>query len=730
MSSVGISDPLAPQIDELGCTPSTLWSVLQDALWTAEIAPERIAAFSQLAEPILADSAVYADTTECPSDTGAKRRAYDAICDRIETFADHHSIRIHKELVLTLQIGMPYHRKFLLGLGVLMDEIGGIKYFECRQLVPIPDGGWSSFKSDVARACGMEPGLLSGVASADRMVLEDLLARLPFDASSLVGTCLDPVRGHEFDEPEPEWCARAGAMTSFRDLATLGIVFLPAEGCKHYQVVDFLCALLRADVLAAIHGESFEGSPCLLSALCDAYVRQASHGGLRDSDRTRADTVACLKRSIGKMRNFMLSKTLDPIRPDLEKIVPAAIELSEDGAEIYGSLCSDTQKAGHLNRKEKTNKETLTLNERFESTRSRCEVVRQIGDRIRAIAEIALTTGEIQDCPVAVKTLDDLGRPTDHKQVEIFRVWPMTVACRTFGKEVKTYGANAPIAERYIVQHVGTEPFGLGEANETWAVTIGKARVYSMVGSQPVAVQEVRHETIRRFGLSGGKPSHAGLLKFNGTKSDLAGKAAARGVTFIAMEELEAAIRFAGLACEIAEQTRARYESMVQLLPKGFVRDDKGAALPRHSQKVKPKHVKGGNPASIPPLELNISEAAFMEFVSLAQLHKRASGVETLPTIRGPRWIGWKLRDAAYGFAWTGHIIDHLHMGFCLDLLQAGWRRLTVQDLRNCLSEEAFLDGESLFVTMQALGHSLEKDSEAYRSILGDWLPDKTEGDG
>lgn len=729
--SVGAVSPLdLPSCGTPDGPPHGLPRLLSNALSNAGFTQQQIDDFGKLAGPVLAAHAAQAPTPEGSSCQDSNRRAYDAVCDKVECFADHHSIRFHKELVLALGITMPYHPKFLAGLSRLLDELGELQCYECGQLVPIPDGQAEAFKADVAAALGRRPRLLSETAPADPVELDDLLASLPFDASALVGTCADPVRGHEFDAPEPDWCARAGALGTFRDLAVLGILILTAIGYKRGRILQFLRSVRRMDVLAAIHGDSFEGATCLLSALCDAYVLRATHGGRADTDRTRADTVACLKRCVGAMRDFILSKTLDPIRPDLERVVPIAIEMSEEGAEIFGRLCSDTQKSGHANRKKNTNAETPRLDERFEATRARCEVVRQIGERVRAIADIALQTEEVQPCPVAVKTLDDRGRPTDNRQVEMFRVWPMTVACRTFGKEVKIYGDDVPITDRYIVQHVSTEPFDHGEANETWAVTIGKARVHCQIGTQPVAVQERRHEVMVRFGLPGGRPSHGGLMKFSGTKADLANRAAVKGVDFVAVEELEAAIRFAGLACEISEQTRARYESMCQLLPKGFQRDDKGAAMPRHSQKVKPKHVKGGNPATIPPLELNISEACFAEFVSLAELHKRAGGYDALPTIAAPNWIGWKLRDAAYGFAWSGRPINLETMSKCLDLLQAGWRRLTIQDLRNCLSEEAGLDGESVFVTMQALCHALEKDSDAYRAILGDWSDDLPGEDG
>lgn len=649
----------------------------------------------------------------------ARHVFYNEICRHAETFANHAALKRHKQLARTFGISA-YHSKILVGIQQLLAPFGNPMIFEVKQLIDVPEGSWASFKLDMAAAMGAMPGLLDLGPPACDASLDDLLSDLPFDYRLLRNTCADPVKGHRFDDVEPGWCKTAATIQTFRDLAVVGMVVLATRGKKSERISSFLRALRRMDILAAIYHDAILGDEAPLSSLCRIYIAQPVHGGRVDNDTTRSDTVAGLKREIAVIRDFIDGRALEPIREELDLIVPYEIQLG-DSAKILSDLRTKAQVEGLKNRKSVTNSQNDTLNKRYRSMRARSFVMRLIGDAIRSRVLEVLETEHIVDCTVVVPTLDDQGIPTAGRQVEIFRIWPADLAMVQFGKKPRPLASNSSITERYIVEHVATEPFGQHPENETWAITIAKNRVHGKVASASAEVQAARHETMIRFNLLGGRPSHHGLCVFERWKSQLAIAAAARGTTFVQVEEIEAAVRLAYLVCQISEQSRARFESISQLRPKEFRRDDKGACTPRHSQDVLPKWTRGGNPNSIQPIEINISEACLDEMVSICRLHMRAAGLDVFPTMKPLKAYEWKVSPDQFALSWSGRVIDAVTMSHCLDLLQAGWKRLSIHDLRYCLSEEGALDGESEVITQISLGHSREKDTKDYRytSVAG-----------
>ncbi|MDG6079037.1 hypothetical protein E3U23_07510 [Erythrobacter litoralis] len=638
---------------------------------------------------------------------------YDAVCSQRDSFADYAALKQHRDLSRFLGIDR-YHPKVLVGIHELLAPFGEPKMREVEQLIDVADGKWRSFKRDMASARGVLPGLLDTEPRRGRATFEELLINLPFDHRMLKNTCADPVRGHRFDDVEPNWCDSASSLRTFRDLAVVGMIVLAARGKKACWINRFIRALRRLDILATIYSDELTDDQDQLSKLCEIYVQRPVHGGSFDSDRTRADTIASLKRDIPAIHDFLSRKNFDPIRGELDLIVPREINLGT-ATGIYSELRKRTQAQGWDARKKVTNPQNDTLNMRFRSMKARSSVMRLIGDAIRSRVADALETGRIVDCNVVVPTLDDHGVPTISRQVELFRIWPTELAMKQFGKKPRRFAPDAPITEHYIVEHVGTEPFGSHPENETWTITIAKARVHAKVARASAEVQAARHEAMRRFNLPGGRPTHRGLCVFERWKAQLAIAAKARGTIFVQVEEIEAAVRLAALACEISEQSRARFESIAQLRPKRFKRNDKGAATPRHSQDVLPKWTKGGNPRSIKPMEINISEASLDEMVSICELHMRAAGFDKFPVMKPLKSFEWKIPSDQYAFSWNGRVLDQVTVSHCLDLLQAGWKRLSVHDLRYCLSEEAALDGESEFVAQKSLGHACEKHTKDYR---------------
>ena len=339
-----------------------------------------------------------------------------------------------------------------------------------------------------------------------------------------------------------------------------------------------------------------------------------------------------------------------------------------------------------------------------------------LGDGIRKVASEAVAKNEIVERMVRVPTLDDRGIPTRGLQTERIRVWPMTVALRHFGRSVPADMEERPLPDRYVVEHVETLAFGEMPARETWLLTVGKAKVFSKIASASADRQAFRYRTMARFGFSAGYVTHEGLLKHGQDKTWLVDAAADAGIAFVPIEELEAGIRLAALQYEISDQTRARFESVVQLTVPGFRRNDKGAPIPRHSHFVKPKHTTGGNPAEIPPLEINIAEAQLKELIAICELHKAMLGSPVFPVMVNRTDIGWKLDPAKFAASWGGRVLDSPNNNQCLMVLQAGWDLETLQDARNCLTEEAALDGEDEATTQIILDHGSAQTSGLYRA--------------
>ena len=650
----------------------------------------------------------------------ARQALYDAVCGRIGDFADHHALKLHWTLAAELGITPPFHPAVRRGLHALVCAAGNFCELEVRQLVPLPKGGWSAFKREVEATVADRRPLLQGEFAPRRASLQALLGTLPFDPAHLRMTAADPDLGHRFEEPDQARCDAAAGLKVFRPLATVGMLFLSALKTKPPKIAAFMLAVRRLEMLNSIHGARVADADDRVSALVRIYLLEEEHDGRRDSEGTVVQTIAALRQAIYNIARYARRPVFAPIAHHLRAIVPSSVSLSRQEATLLLRKRERVERRQHCNRNARTNPKVATLSEQFRALSARARVMTIIGDEIRKAAPGAVGSGEVREVAVKVPTLDDTGEPTGALQLERLRVWPTELAMRTFGLPVD-HGrlAAAPPCDRYLVEHAGTVPFGKAPANETWAITLAKARVFNMIGQASAERQAERHRTMIRFGVRNPRASHRGLITHRSEKAALVLAAAEAGTDFVPLEEMEAAVRLAALGVAICEDTRIRFESLVQLQVGLFTRNDKGAPTPRHSQWVRPKHARGGNPAEIVPLEVNISEDALAEMLTLCELHKAAFGLARFPTMVPARDLTWKTKPGRYAFSWGGRTLKPDTYTQCLDLLQAGWDRTTAQDLRKSLTEEAALDGESPYLSQLNLGHASSAATPGYRDNPG-----------
>lgn len=657
---------------------------------------------------------------KCPRDADW-RYFYDLWCERQDTFADHATLKTHAFVCGRFHISWPYHEKVVQGVGDLIRELGDINNREIAGLIPIKSKDWPSIKREVLRRAGLHATPRRAQKTA-KMGLAKAVKMLKPAMRSIPRTCLDPdpIRRLSYGVPSEAQLGRAALLGPMAAAAIVGLVVLASLKTSHRVCNIFIRTLERnADIVARyVPGQRWSRRAMRLAF--ERYILDPDEDD-QEATLTRVTHVLTYERFLKKLHRFAARqdgelaerlRIIFPKRPELTRTCRTQINRRRKAAELQA----------HATRKARTNPETPDLNSRSLACRSRARMMRTIGDALRLQLK-QMGDKETVTVPVIVQTLDARGLPTGGQQVELFRIWKRRALWASLQKgadRVARYTIDKKCAGTkivgHVVEHVETVPFGQEETVQCWMVALARSfcLTYS-VSALDVTAQRKRHEMLVANKLSGVKPSDAGLLTFGLEDSAMARYAARSSIHLVPIFEIEAAIRLAGLAVDVGMASRHRWESIVQLTTRLFSEDAHDRESQTATQFVIPKATKGGDPKKLKRAPISIDFETLEEALELCELHKSTFGFDAHPLVAPPDDLAWKLPPDKYIFSWGGRIIGMQKMKSYIDYLTLGWTPLSIQDLRNCLAEEADDEGEPELITMASLAHELVEDTRNYR---------------
>lgn len=621
--------------------------------------------------------------------------------------------------------GVPHSEKILEAVFQKLKWIGNFTRHEVNGLIPLLPGSWASVSEWLNRRFGTYARERHSLGDEVPVAWELFAAALPAEFSILPRTCLDPDPRNQRDRPSPRVRHRAWRLSELFDTGALYAIVYTARLRRPDELRPAMVVISRVEEIMTTHApdgrwtaDTYREAMWRYAVDCDILPD--------DSPGRRHYTVRYWRIILDRL--FRYCRQHDPkgvlsLRRRLPPRFRISSQLRRELNDRYGGL----RQEGRQRRKSRTHQAFGQLDEIIDAAIARTEEMKALGDALRAAEDLITDDQDFVDFAVDVPSLDERGVALDGYQEEVFRLWRISAAWRSFpiddGPHNRTRTAvgarnDSGFSAGTIVEHLQTRGRSGEECYTSWMVALATVGAFSCPASLPLHVREKREIELRRRSLPGFRTHGPGVLGFDQERATLARNGMLYGRSFVPLAEMEAAIRFGNLALQCVTQSYSRLQELQQLERLNWQRKHLLPGAIHMSQEVWPKIERGVDLVKSGKVSVTVTADIVDEALDLCALHVERFGFLKFPTMPAAHPIRWKCGPAEYIFAWAGQALLAGWINLFVRYLLVGWPEFKLHDFRHTGAEEAEFDDEPTSAIQIALGQKSSASTKTYTELV------------
>jgi len=546
-------------------------------------------------------------------------------------------------------------------------------------------------------------------------------AALQENLKGLPRTYLDDTRPYMLESPDGAARRRVMTLTEHFDTGALYAMITAPRERRSEALSRILNAIARVEKIMRLHAPDGRWTK---STYQDALTRYIVFRDIlpSDSDYTRCMTVRFWRIVVARLHRYRAQYDRSGKRGLLAHI-PPRFRLARPLLNEMRNLQCTIAAEGHTRRKEDAHRAFEDLDDIFEAALNRAEAMEALGRAKRHAESLMSADDGCLDFSVTLPSLDDRGIAIGGHREERFRLWRTEAAAASVVSDMEHRGIareSTILRERYsqplIVEHL--VDFDGAAAHECWMLRMARLGVFICPMRFPADRRERRLAEIARLGLPGFQTHGTLLLSFEQQRSLIARFAHEIDRSFVPIDEMEVAIRFADMALRVVGQSYRRIHEVMQVCHDAWKPVEFGSFAGKYfSQDVWPKVAPKKDLGAVEKVPVTVSLDVVRSAEELLALGPRAKGSDCPAAVPAMRASRWKCGPAPYVFSHMGRPLLPNEVNLFLRYLLAGWPPFTLHDFRHAEAEDANFDGEPESKIQAGLGHSGPAATRIYTSL-------------
>jgi hypothetical protein len=620
---------------------------------------------------------------------------------------------LHRQVRASCQVRSedPYPVKILEAVYQRLSEIGNFGYAETNGLIRLSPNTWAVVGDWLRERAGQPASNRPEDLSVTS--LETFVDRLRGELLGLPRTFLDAKLPYSREAPGANARRRVMSLDEHFDAGALyAMVFAPKER-RTDGLNRGLNAIARVEKIMRIHAP---GEKWTAETYRTALTRYVVDRDIlpRDAESTRCQTVRFWRIVMARLHRYRAQCDRSGSR-GLVRLLPPRFTLPRALLnEIRDREC-ELVATWENNRKREAHEAFRDLDEIFDAAANRAEAMEDLGNAKRQAEATIRENDAWIDFAVTLPCLDARGHLTGRHRDERFRLWRTEEAAASVYADLDRSGLvdraretlrSTRYDEAFVVEHLdgGADPT---LATGCWMIELAGLGVLLAPNRLSPDRRDRRHDAIRSRGLPGFQAHGSAVLTFEQQRASLARFASQVGRSFVPLDEMEVAIRFADLALRVACQTYRRPHEVLQIRHDSWKPVHIAGYEDRFvSQDVMPKVTVRKDLAAMSTVSVTVSLDVTASAAEILALDRRAQyGNAPLP-VAAARVSRWKCGPAPYVFSFAGRAVLPSEINLFLRYLLAGWPPFTLHDFRHAEAEDANFDGEPESKIRAGLGHS------------------------
>lgn len=614
----------------------------------------------------------------------------------------------------------PYPSKILEAVYQRLRVAGIFTRHEVSGFIAICDESWADlsewFRHRAGRHTYAHPKDLAPTS------LATFEASLRENLKGLPRTFLDHKRPYVREAPDVAARRRVMSLTEHFDTGALyAMIFAPRER-RIDALVRPLNAIARVEKIMRFHAPDGNWSKSTYQEALTRYVvvRDILPG---DSDYTRCMTVRFWRIVVARLHRYRALHDRSGKRGLLNH-TPPRFRLARPLLHEMRNIQCAIAAGGHVRRKEDAHRAFEDLDDIFEAALNRAEAMEALGEAKRHAESLMAEDHNHLDFSITLPCLDDRGLAVGGLREERFRLWRTEAAAASVASDMERRGlardSSTMRSERYcqpfIVEHLVDNDESV--TGECWMLRLARLGVFICPMRFSSRRRESRLDEIARLALPGFQPHGTLLLSFEQQRSLISRFAYEIGRSFVPIEEMDVAIRFADMALRIVGQSYRRIHEVMQLRHDAWKPVDFGEFAGRYmSQDVWPKVAPKKDLGAVEKVPVTVSLDVVRSAEELLALGRHAESSQRPTAVPAMRASRWKCGPAPYVFSHMGRALLPNEVNLFLRYLLAGWPPFTLHDFRHAEAEDANFDGEPESKIQTGLGHSGPAATRIYTSL-------------